>query len=353
MAGGAAQQLEVIRQFESGNDIRQMISNSEGGRALRLLKKREETKQNADTARKIIEEETKKRKFSNINDKFGGSSADVLEEEFKRQTVGLMSVAEFKAKRQAIDDIIQAQQTKDKNKNMKKKKAINSKKLSFEDDDMDDDSDDDDDDDEDEEKEVPMKRGFGKNPNADTSFLFDTNREVDMLRKKQELIDEYNKMEEKAKKDKLEVIYSYWDGTGHRRNIHIEKGFTIGQFLAKAKSDLEKTDFPELRTVGLDNLMYVKEDLIIPSNITFHELIKERARGKTGPLFNFDVKDDLRISDVRVQRDDSHAGKIVDRKWYERNKHIFPANRWEIFSKDRQMEQKEIVGDIDTSKIRV
>lgn len=28
----------------------------------------------------------------------------------------------------------------------------------------------------------------------------------------------------------------------------------------------------------------------------------------------------------------SHPGKIVDRKWYERNKHIFPASRWEIVS---------------------
>ena len=27
----------------------------------------------------------------------------------------------------------------------------------------------------------------------------------------------------------------------------------------------------------------------------------------------------------------SHAGKVVERHWYERNKHIFPANRWEIY----------------------
>lgn len=28
----------------------------------------------------------------------------------------------------------------------------------------------------------------------------------------------------------------------------------------------------------------------------------------------------------------SHAGKIVTRGWYERNKHIFPASRWEVVS---------------------
>lgn len=27
----------------------------------------------------------------------------------------------------------------------------------------------------------------------------------------------------------------------------------------------------------------------------------------------------------------SHPGKIVERHWYERNKHIFPASRWEVY----------------------
>ena len=26
----------------------------------------------------------------------------------------------------------------------------------------------------------------------------------------------------------------------------------------------------------------------------------------------------------------SHPGKIVERRWFERNKHIFPASRWEV-----------------------
>lgn len=40
--------------------------------------------------------------------------------------------------------------------------------------------------------------------------------------------------------------------------------------------------------------MYVKEDIILPSTITFYDLIATRARGKSGPLFNFDVHDDVR-----------------------------------------------------------
>ena len=56
-----------------------------------------------------------------------------------------------------------------------------------------------------------------------------------------------------------------------------------------------------------------------------------KARGKSGPLFNFDVHDDVRLlADANVEKDESHAGKVVERSWYQRNKHIFPASRWEV-----------------------
>ena len=85
--------------------------------------------------------------------------------------------------------------------------------------------------------------------------------------------------------------------------------------------------------MSADQLIYIKEDLIIPGDYTFYDLIKTKARGKSGPLFHFDVHEDLRVGllDSRVEKDESHPGKIVDRSWFERNKHIFPANRWEIY----------------------
>ena len=55
-----------------------------------------------------------------------------------------------------------------------------------------------------------------------------------------------------------------------------------------------------------------------------------QARNKSSPLFNFDVHDDTRlVNDASVEKDESHAGKVLTRNWYERNKHIFPASRWE------------------------
>ena len=37
------------------------------------------------------------------------------------------------------------------------------------------------------------------------------------------------------------------------------------------------------------------------------------------------------INDASIKVDSSHPAKIVMRSFYERNKHIFPANRWELF----------------------
>lgn len=63
--------------------------------------------------------------------------------------------------------------------------------------------------------------------------------------------------------DMLEVTYSYWDGSGHRRVLTCKKGTTIAKFLELVKAQVAK-EFTELRSISPDDLMYVKEDLIIP-----------------------------------------------------------------------------------------
>ena len=69
----------------------------------------------------------------------------------------------------------------------------------------------------------------------------------------------------------------------------------------------------------------------LSQHYTFYDFIVNKARGKSGPLFNFDVHDDVRLlADASVEKDESHAGKVVERSWYQRNKHIFPASRWEV-----------------------
>lgn len=71
---------------------------------------------------------------------------------------------------------------------------------------------------------------------------------------------------------------------------------------------------------------------------TFYDFIINKARGKSGPLFNFDVHDDVRLlADATKEKDESHAGKVVERSYYQRNKHIFPASRWEVWSQSENI----------------
>ena len=158
--------------------------------------------------------------------------------------------------------------------------------------------------------------------------------------------------QEKIKSEEIEVTYSYWDGSGHRRQSRMKKGNSIAQFLARCLEQLRK-EFHELKTASVDQLMYVKEDLIIPHHYTFYDFIVTKARGKSGPLFSFDVHDDIRlVSDARIEKDESHAGKVCLRSWYERNKHIFPASRWEPYDPEKSWD-KYTVSDKEAAKIIV
>ncbi|KAJ1800763.1 hypothetical protein LPJ59_000845, partial [Coemansia sp. RSA 2399] len=177
---------------------------------------------------------------------------------------------------------------------------------------------------------VPIKRAR-KNPAVDTSFLPDKEREEEEARMREELRQKWIQDQEAIKEEAITITYSFWDGSGHRKQVRCQKGDTIAQFLDKCKAQV-----PELRGSKDDGLVYVKEDLIIPHHYTFYDFIINKTRGKSGPLFSFDVHDDVRLThDVRIEKDDSHAGKVCERSWYERNKHIFPANRWEVFDPEK------------------
>ena len=82
---------------------------------------------------------------------------------------------------------------------------------------------------------------------------------------------------------------------------------------------------------GVGVVQLTQADTSHLQHYTFYNFIVNKARGKSGPLFNFDVHDDVRLlADASKEKDESHAGKVVERSWYQRNKHIFPASRWEV-----------------------
>lgn len=173
---------------------------------------------------------------------------------------------------------------------------------------------------------------LGKDPTAETDFLPDAEREKTMAALQERLKREFLEQQEKEKKEIIEVTYSWWDGTGHRRTLKIQKGRTIGQFLEAVRQALS-AEFPTLNKISSSGLIFVKEDFILPHSITFYELISHKVRGKSGPLFDFSARDDVRlVNDARVEKEDAHPGKVLERSFYERSKHSFPYSRYEVWT---------------------
>ncbi|XP_045471278.1 protein FAM50 homolog [Harmonia axyridis] len=351
---------------------------SEAGRAMHLMKKREKEMQDLEIRKKKIEDDLK---INNIESKFA-AHYDAVEQQLKSSTIGLVTLDEMKAKQQNILKereqklaLKQAEKEKEKLRKLQAKEAERNKRkkqiklLSF---DLEDDDGDEDDNSEEETNEEEKdeesnevlkdeetneaKRKSWKNtedesrtwkkvrkdPTVDTSFLPDREREEAENRLREELRQQWVEQQKKLKEEEIEVTFSYWDGSGHRRTVRVKKGNSIYQFLQRALELLRK-EFMELKTVRADQLMYVKEDLILPHHQTFYDFIVTKARGKSGPLFQFDVHDDVRLlNDASIEKEDSHAGKVLLRSWYERNKHIFPANRWEPYDPTKSYEKYTI-----------
>ncbi|KAF7969287.1 hypothetical protein HWV62_27825 [Athelia sp. TMB] len=319
-------------------------SQSEGRREDALAKQRLQMREDYERQKNNIVAETEKSRPS--TNRFVGQN-ESMEDSIKSSTVGLVMLEDFQLKRKAYEEArareaARTNELKDETKKVKKRKKSAKATLSFA---MDDEEEGGPTDTTpqggsksptpataDDGSEQPAKRAkFRKNPNVDTSFLPDREREEEERRERERLRQEWLRKQEEMKQEEIEIVYSYWDGSGHRKSVTCKKGDEISAFLEKCRQQ-----FPELRGTSVDNLMYVKEDLIIPHHYTFYDFIVNKARGKSGPLFNFDVHDDVRmLADATKEKDESHAGKVVERSYYQRNKHIFPASRWELFNPEK------------------
>ena len=343
-------------------------------RIQRQQKEREEERKRFEEARRRAEDAP-----STTFKQFGAGKGETLEQAFRNETVGLVTRKEFAEKRANLEvryeeeerERERAAEEKALNERRRKRSQLQARasKLSFV-------GCDDDDDDDEADKEggdgyaanlVFRGKGgglssssssfgfgsankrkkfstYGKNPDAETQFLPDVDKELEQAKRREELKEEFLKAEKEAKEQPLRIVYSYWDGGGHRKELSIKQGDTVEKFL-KCALDQLSPEFREVRSSSVENLMYIKEDIILPQHLTFHELIVNKARGKSGPLFDFDVRDDIRVKqDARVEKSDSHAGKVVERHWYEKNKHIFPANRWEQYDPNKKYEKYTIAG---------
>lgn len=331
-----------------------------------LMKIRRFEKQREDRLKQI--DELKRMSSSSLvptgTGHFLNSKCPLLEQKFGEETAGLVTKAEFIEKRKTFEEKVQGEERKcskieaDKRFQIMSEQHIkkiesNKSKLSF--------CEEEDDEDLDsaetkssivsnkpcDQNHISLKKTkdnilkskklkVTKNPDVDTSFLPDYEREKEEERERERLTHMWLAKQEEIKKEPLNIVYSYWDGTGHRKKITVRKGDTIGKFLSAVQKQLAP-DFEEIRTSSSSHLMYIKEDSIIPQHSTFYELNLNKTQGKSGLLFDFGVEEELYIqSDTTKEKAGPHLGKVVERHWYEKNKHIFPASGWEVqtFKKD-------------------
>lgn len=213
---------------------------SEAGRAMQLMKKREIAQQEIELRKKKIEDDLK---MYNIENKFA-THYNAVEQQLKTSTIGLVTLDEMKAKQENIvkereRKLAQKEREKEQEKERalaakqaeknKQKKQIQS--LSFN---LDEDEEESAQSSEDEKPEPvaivkeefqpPVAKKIKKNPDVDTSFLPDREREEEENKLREELRQEWAMKQTALKEEEIEITFSYWDGSGHRRSVTMKKG---------------------------------------------------------------------------------------------------------------------------------
>ncbi|KAK0637678.1 Protein FAM50A [Lasiodiplodia hormozganensis] len=221
---------------------------------------------------------------------------------------------------------------------------------------------------------VPKKK-LGANSNV--AFKPKVMTKSALLREAQQreqLRKEFLIMQEAVKATDFVIPFVFYDGTnipGGR--CKIRKGEHVWLFLDKARKvgaelgvggDKSKREWAR---VGVDDLMLVRGEIIIPHHYEFYYFMVNKTIGFDGPIFGHSAqptsatplpskdedidpaafnplerqekKKDQRVTEedapLEGYNDDPTLTKVVDRRWYERNKHIFPASIWEEFDPNK------------------
>ncbi|KAI4167748.1 MAG: hypothetical protein LQ343_006943 [Gyalolechia ehrenbergii] len=233
--------------------------------------------------------------------------------------------------------------------------------------------------------ETTEKRRLG--PNANVNFVPKAMTKSALLREaqtKEQLRKEFLAMQEAVKATEIVIPFVFYDGTNIPGGAcKVKKGDYIWFFLDRSRkvgAELgvgggeKNSSRREWARVGVDDLMLVRGEIIIPHHYDFYYFIVNKTLGhSSSPLFDYSSTMLLPISnmhssstspsaspkpstydplarpknspingaavpsetDLEGANDDPNFTKVVDRRWYERNKHIFPASVWEEFEPSR------------------
>lgn len=203
---------------------------SESQRVMQLQKKRERDQEEIEIKKRKLADELK---VANMESKFS-THFDAVENDLKTSTVGLLTVEEMRTRqenavkeremqlaRKNREELRLLKKEEKEKEKVKKKQSQQIKALSFNVCDEDDDNEEEEDEDEAEETtesqagpsgEFLKKKRFGKNPDVDTSFLPDVDRDEEENRLREELRLQWEERQAKLRAEEVEITYSYWDG---------------------------------------------------------------------------------------------------------------------------------------------
>ncbi|KII69997.1 hypothetical protein RF11_02306 [Thelohanellus kitauei] len=173
----------------------------------------------------------------------------------------------------------------------------------------------------DEDEFIPCK--IFKNPDAEKQTMTESrdNSQHSFIRKS-EWIDEVVRIKDQD----IAVSYIYWNGTGFTKIHKTKKGTTIGEFLKRVWPDLH-SEFSELIDASSDDLMFVKDDFILPKDYSFFDFCVGKKPDKSGGLFNFDLLINEKTK-LYSEKPEVPLSKICLKSWYENNKSKFPVDKW-------------------------
>lgn len=198
-------------------------SDADADRASRLTNQREQEKAQFNKTKEQLKKAAQVG-LKTMDNMFQANESFAAEARFKESTVGLSSIDDFRKKRAMVDQMAQeqAQQKTEAREQAKKWAAKERKKqlnaLSFDVDGEEEGAEDSDN------KSKKKEKKTKKNPDVDTFFLKDKDREQEEARVREQLAKEWDEKQQQVKLELIEIVYSYWDGSGHRRAITVPKG---------------------------------------------------------------------------------------------------------------------------------
>ncbi|GAO17343.1 uncharacterized protein UV8b_00227 [Ustilaginoidea virens] len=186
---------------------------------------------------------------------------------------------------------------------------------------------------------------------------------------------EFVAIQEAVKATEFAIPFIYYDGANiPGGTVRVSKGDFIWVFLDRSRkvaAERRPGEHGNQRRawarVGVDDLMLVRDTVIIPHHYDFYFFIINKCVGPTGlRLFDHGSEAPLdkegsgneagpsginhlstaasraaaaqSVADIKTLEgaaDEPARTKIVDRRWYERNKHIYPASTWQHFDPEK------------------